>query len=97
MVFENITKEEVSEAIASVTRLKNEEYISCNVADILFRCLSVVSALQCFGEKKHIQPNVATSVSVPTIKMVPKEGAHIVPETDNVLDNYLSGGIKHLI
>ena len=36
-------------------------------------------------------------VKVPTIKMVPKEGAHVLPASGSLADDYLSGRVKPLV
>lgn len=137
MIAENVTKSEVSDAMVAVHRLKTANYINDNVADILFRCLSVIVDLQNFGEdRKEIEPvtyaqgkepdcnlcgdyercafdrehctgfipgsevisnSVKRVVKVPTIKMVPKEGAHVLPQSVNLTDEYLSGRAKPLV
>jgi len=137
MIAENVTKAEVSDAIVTVHRLKTANQINDNVADILFRCLSVIVDLQNFGdETRNVEPikypsgnepdcnvcgdyercafdrehctgfipgaeavnNVVKRVvKVPTIKMVPKEGAHILPKLNNLADEYLSGRAKPLV
>lgn len=137
MIVENVTKAELSEALLAVHRLKISKHISDRVADIMFRCISVVSDLQSFGEENEkmepvkypkgkepdcnlcgdyercafdmknctgfipssdaVSAAVNDIVKVPTIKMVPKEGAHIIPQPSNLADEYLSGRVKPFI
>lgn len=137
MIAENVTKAEVSDALVAVHRLKTSKSIDENIADILFRCLSVIVDLQNFGDdtrnvepvkypageepdcnlcgdyercafdRKHcsgfipgteaVNNAVKRVVKVPTIKMVPKEGAHILPKSTNLTDEYLSGRAKPLL
>jgi hypothetical protein len=137
MIAENVTKSEVSEAIVAVHKLKTSKQINDNIADILFRCLSVITDLQEFGEEKKtfepvkypegkepdcnlcgdyercafdrehctgfipgaeaVNSVVKRAVKVPTIKMVPKEGAHVLPVSGSLADDYLSGRVKPLV
>ena len=65
MIAENVTKSEVSDAMVAVHRLKTANYINDNVADILFRCLSVIVDLQNFGEeRKEIEPVLLINMSL---------------------------------
>lgn len=137
MITENVRRSELSDAIVAVHKLKTSKQINDNVADILFRCLSVIGDLQSFGEcRDDVEPvrypageepdcnlcgdyercafdrehctgfipgtevvnnAVKRVVKVPTIKMVPKEGAHILPKSNNLTDEYLTGRAKPLV
>lgn len=137
MIEENVRRSEVSDAIVAVHKLKTSKQISDNIADILFRCLSVIVDLQNFGEdrcdieqvkyppgeepdcnlcgdyercafeREHctgfipgaeaVGVAVKKIVKIPTIKMVPKENAHVIPQSPNLTDEYLSGRAKPLV
>lgn len=103
MITESVKKEELSEAILAVNKLKTSKLINDNIADILFRCLSVVSDLQNFGDSNgHAACDTITHsekkvIKVPTIKMVPKEGAHVLPQNGTLVDDYLSRSAKPVL
>jgi len=103
MITESVKKEELSEAILAVNRLKTSKLINDNIADILFRCLNVVSDLQSFedssehGERDMIVHSEKRVIKIPTIKMVPKEGAHVLPQNGTLVDDYLSRSAKPVL
>lgn len=94
MIAKNITKQEVDLATAAIHKLISSEQIDDNTADILFRCLGVITDLQHFGEETSKQNTEMvcgpTGCSLHTIKMVKSEDAHVIPNDDNITD-YLLG------